>query len=143
MTKRSTGVITPPTFIMLREACGLTQSETGAYLHISLRGLQNWEAGERGIPDAAARALLELDALIREHVSALVLPLRDADETVTLRLTRYRTDEAYAASKHAEATGLPRQAYHAMLWRAMDAITRLGHEYRVDWADATSQEAEA
>ena len=30
-----------------------------------------------------------------------------------------------------------------MLWRAMDAITRLGHEYRVDWADDTSQAAEA
>ena len=55
----------------------------------------------------------------------------------------YRTDEAYAALERAEETGLPRQANHAMLWRAMDAITRLGHEYRVDWADDTSQTAEA
>jgi hypothetical protein len=58
-------------------------------------------------------------------------------------LIRYRSDEAYAVSGRAEETGLPRQAYHAVLRRAMDAITRLGHEYRVDWADDTTPAAEA
>ena len=143
MTRRSTGVVTPAGFITLREACGLTQHETGLYLHCTLRAVQNWEGGTRGIPDAAARALQDLDALIRERVSEIVLPLSEKNVTVTVPLIRYRSDEAYAASHRAEETGLPRQAYHAMLWRAMDAITRLGHEYRVDWADGTGQTAEA
>jgi hypothetical protein len=30
-----------------------------------------------------------------------------------------------------------------MLCRTMDSITRLGHEYWVDWADDTSKAAEA
>jgi len=142
MSKRSTGVVTPAGFITLREACGLTQHETGLYLHCTLRAVQNWEGGTRSIPDAAARALLDLDALIREQVSAIVLPLSEKNVTVTVPLIRYRTDEAYAGSDHAESR-MPRLAYHAMIGRAMDAIIRLGHEYRVDWANDTSQAAEA
>jgi hypothetical protein len=126
----------------LREACGLTLNETGAYLGCTLRAVQNWEAGLRGIPDAAVTGMLDLDKAIRDQVSRIVLPLSEASETVTVPLIRYRSDETYAGSDHAKETGLPRQAYHAMLWRAMDAITRLGHEYRVEWADDTGHAAE-
>jgi hypothetical protein len=40
----------------------------------------------RGIPDTAARALLDLGALIREQVSAIVLPLSEKNVTVTVPL---------------------------------------------------------
>ena len=37
----------PPEIRAAREAAGLTQTEAGALIFVSLRGWQQWEAGER------------------------------------------------------------------------------------------------
>ncbi len=64
MTRRSTGVITPATFVTPREASGFTRIETGADLGFALRTAQNRVSGHRGIPDEAAIMLVGLDGLI-------------------------------------------------------------------------------
>jgi hypothetical protein len=105
----------------------------------TLRTVQNWEAGQRGIPDNAVKSLRDLDQKIRDCVSAMVMPLSESDEAQTVTLIRYKTDEAYAGTHYDLEATLPRQAHNAMLWRAMDAITRLGHEYTMEWAEGTER----
>lgn len=49
--------MTPAEFRAARERLGLTQTAMAAALEVTLRAVQMWEAGERGIPGPARVAL--------------------------------------------------------------------------------------
>ncbi len=61
----------------------------------------------------------------------------EPDDSGMMTLIRYCADGACVASPYA-ATGLPRLVHCAMPGRAIDAITRLGHDYAVEWPNGTS-----
>jgi DNA-binding transcriptional regulator YiaG len=63
--------MTPASLKSRREQLGLSQAELARQIDISVRTLQNWEIGHRGIPSLTARWLSEqLRRLERRHRTA-------------------------------------------------------------------------
>jgi hypothetical protein len=55
---------------------------------------------------------------------------------------RYRTADAYATGQPGHAgAGLTMAAYHAMLWRVIAGLARLGVRYVVRWSDDAAEVA--
>ena len=134
-------------FRTLREACGLTRVEANDLLGMNSAkaiGIQQWEAGTRSVSSEGASHIRYLDGLIRERVDSIARPLLSITDPGTVRLTRYRTREAYEAGEPEHvAAGLPFACWPATLARLTDGLARLRIKYVISWDDAVVDATEA
>lgn len=120
----------------LREACGLTVLAAAALHKVAERTVVHWETGRNGIPDAAADELLRLNARMERAVLEVVDLYREQGKPDVVALTRYRTAEAFAASRAARE-GFAHPCHNALIGRMMTALERLGARVTVAWGETS------
>lgn len=136
--------MTPAEYRTMREACGLSQQSAAPFHGVAYRTIQQWEAGVNRVPARSAEEIRALDLRISEGVTALIAAQGRRSRTAPpVRLFRWRTQDAYEATRRAKATSLPFGAHNAMLGRAMSRMLIEGRPYVVEWAPETSLAATA
>ena len=122
----------------LRESCGLSQPAAAGFHDVAIRTIAHWETGRNSVPAGAAEEIGRLNATLERAVLEAIDLAEDLKRLHgwpdAVALTRYRTEDAFAASRAARE-GLAHACHNALLARIQVALERIGYRVTVAWAD--------